>query len=29
MARNQVLVWHLLRLCGRPWPHADALARAG
>ncbi|MDZ7712138.1 MAG: Asp/Glu racemase [Rhodovibrio sp.] len=29
MASNQVLAWHLLRLCGQPWPHADALARAG
>jgi maleate isomerase len=29
MASNQVLAWHLLRLCGQPWPHADALAGAG
>jgi maleate isomerase len=29
MASNQVLAWHLLRLCGQPWPHDDALARAG
>jgi maleate isomerase len=29
MASNQVLAWQLLRLCGQPWPHADALARAG
>ena len=28
LASNQVLAWHLLRLCGHAWPHKDALADA-
>jgi maleate isomerase len=28
LASNQVLAWHLLQLCGRPWPHDDALGQA-